>query len=694
MKRKKWLLAAEHSAGIPALTDRLGLGGLAARVLAARGFDTEEKADHFLHQTLEDIHDPFLLKDMDKAVDEIRRAIETGVKIAVYGDYDVDGVTSTCIMIQYLRKMGADCTYYIPDRLGEGYGLNVAAIRSLYDDGCRLLITVDSGITAEEEARFAKEIGLRLIITDHHECKENVPEAVAVVNPRRPDSDYPFRELAGVGVAFKLICALEKGRPVEELMREYADVVAVGTIADVMPLVGENRVIVSYGLGCLRQTKNQGLRALMQKLGLDSKPVTSNSVSFVMAPRINAAGRLGGASIAARMFLTDDPAEASELADRLCELNHQRQEEENGIYEQIMRRIREKPELTRGRTMTLWGDNWHNGVIGIVSSRLSDRYGIPCVLISMNGDDGKGSGRSIKGFNLYAALEKNAALLEKYGGHELAVGLTVKRENLEALRDALEECAACGGEEEIVPCVNVDCRVEPEELTVAAVKGLSVMEPFGMGNPQPVFLMNEVRIEEITPISHDRHIKLHLSKNGRCFNAFVFGMGAKSCRFVKGDLLDIVFSAEINTYRDNQTVQLVVKDVRWSEEEEAADSRALSVYRAFSAGDTPDQKGAQILCPTRDELVALFRHIKANGENGVLCEPAATLYRKLRYESRACCRMNEGKLLICLDVFRECGIFSYEQTGDDLVIRLLNYQGKADINGSSVLKRLMSVLRG
>ena len=583
MKRKKWLLAAEHSASVPVLTGHLGLGGLAARVLAARGFDDEEKAEHFLHQSLGDIHDPFLLKDMDKAVAEIRRAIESGVKIAVYGDYDVDGVTSTCIMIQYLRKMGADCTYYIPDRLGEGYGLNVAAIQSLYDDGCRLLITVDSGITAEEEARFAREIGLRLIITDHHECKETVPEAAAVVNPRRSDSNYPFRELAGVGVAFKLVCALERDRPTEDLMREYADVVAVGTIADVMPLIGENRVIVSYGLGCLRQTGNQGLRALMQKLGLDGKPVTSNSVSFVMAPRINAAGRLGGASIAARMFLTDDPAEASELAERLCELNHQRQEEENGIYEQVMDRIREKPELTRGRTMTLWGDNWHNGVIGIVSSRLSDRYGIPCVLISMNGDDGKGSGRSIRGFNLYAALEKNAALLEKYGGHELAVGLTVKRENLEALRDALEECAACGGEEEIVPCVNVDCRVEPEELTIAAVEGLSVMEPFGMGNPQPVFLMNEVRIEEITPISHDRHIKLHLSKNGRYFNAFVFGMGAKSCRFVKGDLLDIVFSAEINIYRDNRTVQLVVKDVRWSEEEEAADGRAMSVYHAFSA---------------------------------------------------------------------------------------------------------------
>jgi len=694
MKKKKWLLAADHNACADRLAGELGLSRLTARVLAARGFDTREKAGGFMTHSVQGIHDPFLLKDMDKAVAEIRSAIENHVKIAVYGDYDVDGVTATCIMIQYLKKMGADCTYYIPDRLEEGYGLNVAAIQSLYDDGCRLLITVDSGITAEEEAVFAKELGLRLIITDHHECKEKLPEAVAVINPRRLDSEYPFRELAGVGVAFKVICALEQHRPIEELLEEYADVVAVGTIADVMPLVEENRIIVSYGLGYLQHTRNFGLRALMQKLGLDTKVVTSNSVSFIMAPRINAAGRLGGASSAARMFLTEDPREAAALAEHLCNLNHRRQEEENGIYEQIMERIKDHPELTRGKTMMLWGDGWHNGVIGIVSSRLSDRYGVPCVLISMNGDSGKGSGRSIKGFNLYAALEKNAHLLEKYGGHELAVGLTVKRENLEQLRDALEQCAHGEAQEEIIPCVNVDCCVEPAELTLKEVRGLSVMEPFGMGNPQPVFLMNDVCIEEITPISHDRHIKLHLSKQGRSFYAFVFGMGAKSCQYVKGDLLDIVFSAEINSYRGNESVQLVVKDIRWAEGERSADKEAWETWKAFRAGGTIGREQAALLSPTRDELVAVFRHVKANAEENILCAPAATLYRKVRYETRACSRMNVGKLLVCLDIFQECGIFTYEHNGEDLMIRVMNYQGKADVNGSVVLKTLMSVLKG
>lgn len=694
MKKKKWLLAADHSACAERMAGELGLSRLTARVLTARGCDTPEKARAFMTQSVEGIHDPFLLKDMDKAVAAIRQAIEAKEKIAVYGDYDVDGVTATCIMIQYLRKMGADCTYYIPDRLGEGYGLNEAAIQTLYDEGCRLLITVDSGITAEEEAEYAQKLGLKLIITDHHECKETLPVAAAVVNPRRVDNEYPFRELAGVGVAFKLICALECHRPIEELLLEYADVVAVGTIADVMPLVGENRVIVSYGLKYLQNTKNHGLRSLMQKLGLDSKVVTSNAVSFTMAPRINAAGRLGGASSAARMFLTDDPQEASSLAEHLCNLNHRRQEEENGIYEQITARLKAHPELTRGKTMLLWGDGWHNGVIGIVSSRLSDRYGVPCLLVSMTGDVGKGSGRSIKGFNLYAALEKNAHLLEKYGGHELAVGFTVKRENAEALRQALEDYARETQTEEVVPCVNVDCVVEPQELALREVRGLTALEPFGMGNPQPVFLMNDVRIEEITPISHDRHIKLHLSRLGRYFYAFVFGMGAKSCQFVKGDLLDIVFSAEINSYRGNENTQLVIKDVRWARCEEQADREAWTVYRAFAAGETIDREGAALLAPTREELVAVFRHVKANAEERSLSAPAATLYRKVRYEAKACSRMNVGKLLVCLDIFRECGIFDYEISDEDVNIRIMNYQGKADVNGSTVLKTLMAILKG
>lgn len=692
MKQKKWILAAEDPSRAEQLAGELRLDRLPSRVLAARGICTRAQAVEFLDSSPARIHDPFLLRDMDKAVACIRQAIADRIRIAVYGDYDVDGVTATCILIQYLKKQGADCTYYIPDRLGEGYGLNEAAIQSLYDEGCRLLITVDSGITAVEEAAFAASIGLRLIITDHHECKETLPAAEAVVNPRRTDSDYPFRELAGVGVAFKLVCALEAPRGIDELLDEYSDVVAVGTIADVMPLVGENRVIVTHGLRHLQNTRNYGLRALMQKLGLDQKPLSANSVSFIMAPRINAAGRLGGASSAARMFLTDDPQEAAELAEHLCDLNRQRQEEENGIYEQITARLKEEPELTRGRSLVLWDDNWHNGVIGIVSSRLSDRYGVPCILISMSGDSGKGSGRSIKGFNLYAALEKNADLLEKYGGHELAVGLTIRRDRLMDLRRGLENYAAAAQTEEIVPCINVDCAVTPEDLTLRDVRSLSVLEPFGMGNPQPTFLMKDVRVEEITPISHDRHVKLHLMKDGKLFYGFVFGMGARSCLFVRGDLLDLVFAAEINTYRGADNVQLVVKDVRWSESEQEADRESLAVYRRWKTGGTLSREEALLLSPSREDLVAVFRHIRTNAEDGLLCGDARTLYRRVRYEART--QLNLGRFLVCLDVFSEFAIFSYTLSGPEISIRLNQCSGKADINGSGIIHGLLEIAKG
>jgi len=692
MKQKKWILAAEVPGRAERLAEELHLGLLPARVLTARGIETREQAEKFLSSDPSGVFDPFLMPDMHRAVACIRQAIAEHVKIAVYGDYDVDGVTATCILIRYLLKQGAECTYYIPDRLGEGYGLNEAAIQSLYDDGCRLLITVDSGITAVEEAEFAKSLGLRLIVTDHHECKERLPEAEAVVNPRRDNSAYPFRELAGVGVAFKLICALEAQRPFSELLEEYSDVVAVGTIADVMPLVSENRIIVTHGLRRLQNTRNLGLRALMAKLGLDQKPLSSNSVSFVMAPRINAAGRLGGASSAARMFLTEDPVEAAELAEHLCDLNRQRQEEENGMYEHITARLKEEPELTRGRSLVLWDDGWHNGVIGIVSSRLSDRYGVPCVLISMSGDSGKGSGRSIKGFNLYAALEKNAQLLEKYGGHELAVGLTIRRDKLMDLREALEKFAASEESGDVVPCVSVDCEVDPSDLTTTEIRDLMALEPFGMGNPQPTFLMTDVHIEDITPSSHDRHLKLHLQKDGRIFYGFVFGMGAKSCLFVRGDLLDLVFAAEINTYRDVDSIQMVIKDMRWAESEEQTDRAAYDTYCLWRDGGKLDSIQARLLSPSREELVAVFRHIKANAEENALYGNVRTLYRRVRYESRT--QLNLGRFLVCLDVFSEFSIFDYTLSDGEIAIRLRSYVGKADINGSCIIRKLLEIAKG
>lgn len=693
MKKEKWIVAPKDEARIRLLQQDLGISHLAASVLAARGIGSAGEALAFMDSDWRHLHDPYLIADMDKAVEILEDAIQKGERIAIYGDYDVDGITATSIMIRYLKSRGVDCRYYIPDRINEGYGLNEAAITGLKDDGCTLLVTVDSGITAVEEIAHARRLGIRVIITDHHECAEVLPKADAVVNPRRADSAYPFRELAGVGVAFKLVCAMEKDRPIQELLDEYVDVVALGTIADVMPVIGENRIIITEGLKRLRHTENLGLRTLMQKLGLESKPLTANSVSFVLAPRINAAGRMGEADCTARLMLTSDPQEAFELAEYLCDLNRRRQEEENAVYEQIIGEIEKNPALASGKIMVLWGDGWHTGVIGIVSSRLADRYGMPCVLISMSGDCGKGSGRSIKGFNLYEALGECADLLERYGGHELAGGLSVSRENLEALRARLEACAErCAMEEPLEPCLNIDCAIDPRDLTIDSVKSLSVLEPFGMCNPMPLFVLTGATIEEVTPISHDRHVKLLFSKNGHSFYGFVFGMGARSCPFVAGDEADLVFSAEINYFRGRESVQLVVKDIRWSEGPARCDAHAQAIFHRFMAGEDISGDEARYLCPCRDDLVAAFRHVRANQAGGMLCGMPQTIYRRIKYESKCC--MNQGRFLICMDIFKEFDIFDYELVGDNIAIRDLLYKGKVDINGSRILKKLMEVIKG
>lgn len=693
MKKKNWIIAETDTASSRILETELRIPHLASRVLAARGIRTRDQAEQYFDCDVCHMHDPMLMKDMDKAVAEIERAISAGERIAVYGDYDVDGVTSTCILIKYLRSRNADCIYYIPDRINEGYGLNAAAIKCLYDQGSRLVITVDSGITAIEEAEYARQLGMRLIITDHHECKDEYPDAVAVVNPRRPDGDYPFRELAGVGVAFKLICALEGPGSTERMLDRFSDIVAVGTIADVMPLVGENKIIVSRGLKALSKTTDLGLRALMQKLGLDSRTITSNNVSFIMAPRINAAGRMGAASRAARLFLTEDHAEAAALAEELCELNRLRQQEENKIYTQIVTSLENHSELTQKSILIMWGQEWHNGVVGIVASRISDRYGVPCILISLSDGMGKGSGRSVKNFNLHAALTANSEYIEKFGGHELAVGLTVAEENLEAFRSQMEEwTSSIFDENEMAYTIAVDCMVEPSELTINEVGGLRVMEPFGMGNQQPGFMMENMTVEEVTPISRDKHVRLTLSRNGYVFQALIFGMGARHCPYVRGDTIDIVFSAEINSFRGTESVQFIIKDTRRTADQIKCDERDTELYARFCRGEEISKCEALYMSPSRDDLVAVFRYIRSKMKDGILAGSVQSLYRKIRYESRE--SMNLSRFLICVSVFDEFNIFSCKEYKDEISIHQTDFTGKANINGSKILKKLMDIIKG
>lgn len=689
MKTKRWVIAAPDETCVRALTADGGYGPLAAAVLSARGIDTPAAAAAYLSCDIAGLHDPMLLADMDKAVAVIEGALQRRERIVVYGDYDVDGVTATCILVDYLRGRGAECDYYIPNRLREGYGLSRAAMEELYEKGTRLLVTVDSGITADEEIAVARELGMQVVITDHHECHDTLPAADAVVDCKRPDCPYPFESLAGVGVAFKLICALEGDA--QRVLDRYADLVALGTVADVMPIVGENRIIVAAGLKKLAATGNVGLEMLLREAGMKHKRLTSSTISFVLAPRINAAGRMGRAELAAELFLTHDPVRAQALAAQLCEQNKLRQNEENQILEQALVRLRKEYNPLEDKIIVLSGEGWHHGVIGIVCSRLCDRYGCPVVLIALDEDGtGKGSGRSIGGFNLFDALTSCEDLLERYGGHALAAGLTVDADNIDALRERLRAYAESHVTmAELVPQLHIDCMVRPEWLTMDNIEALSVLEPYGMRNPEPVFCMKDMVVGDITPISSDRHVRMTLIKDGVRFSAIWFGTGAGGLGFVEGNYVDAAFHLEINEFRGRRTVQLTLCDAQLSDCEHLADQKLLNVYNTYMSDGPLTAAEARLLLPDRGDLVAVWRHITCRAEDGRLSVPDGALSRRVAWESRR--DINIGKLFVCLDVFSESGLISYHFKEGMVNILLKPYEGKADISGSVVLATLQSM---
>ncbi len=688
MKIKRWLTAKPDFQKARALSEACGFTMLAAATLCARGITVPEEAEKFLHPPT--LYDPHLLTDMDAAVESITAAIQLHKRIIVFGDYDVDGITATCVLTDYLRSVGADCGYYIPDRLSEGYGLNCAAIDRLHAEGVELIVTVDSGITAHEEAAHAASLGLRMVITDHHECHDEQPIAEAVVNPKRPDSSYPFRELAGVGVAFKLVAALMGDQ--QAALERYAGLVALGTVADVMPIIGENRIIVSEGLERLAVPHSSGLEMLLRESGMWGKKLTAGTISYVLAPRINAAGRLGNAGLAAELFLTKDPERAQELAASLCEQNKLRQAAENQILDQTLAILRREYNPLEDKIIVLAGEGWHHGVVGIVSSRLCDRYSCPVVLISLEGEMGKGSGRSIKGFNLFEALSDAGGLLDKYGGHELAAGLTIQRGNIEAFKQRITAYAAENLQQKCLnPIVQIDCEISPEWINLENVEGLSALEPFGMKNPQPVFMMADMLVEEIMPISSDRHVRLSLRKGGAVYTAMLFGTGTGGCNFAQGNYIDVAFHLEINEFRGKRTVQLNVRDVHLSHCEIVADQRLLNLYNSYMGDQPLTALQAQILLPDRKDLVAVWRHVASRAEDGRLSVPPNGLSRRISWESKH--KINIGKLFVCLDVFSESSLLSYHFKEGLLNIIVKHHEGKADISKSVVLATLTQMAK-
>jgi len=596
-----------------------GYAPLAAMILASRGIQDARQADKYLDCNAP-LPDPFLMTDMDLAAGRVGLAMSRGEKIAVFGDYDVDGITSTCLLTDFLRKHGADCVSYIPGRLEEGYGLNPIAIHQLHGEGVKLIITVDCGITAVAEAELCRELGIDLVITDHHECKDILPEAVAVVDPHRPDGGYPHKNLSGVGVAFKLAAALCGSQ--EEVLADYADMVCLGTVADVMPLQGENRVFVTRGLESLRNTRRPGIAALMAETGCTPDSVSSSTIGFMLAPRINAAGRMGQIDLAVELFLTEDSQRASFVAKALCELNRQRQAVESEIYQQAvsMLPVGQPPEA-----IVLADESWHQGVVGIVASRIAEEFSCPAFLICLDGDHGKASSRSHGGFNLFASLTALSPLLESYGGHELAAGFTISRNNIPEFRRQI--CALAGAfysDDTPRTQLDVDCAIPAELLTIFNVESLNVLEPCGNGCPKPVLMMKNLTIERIQQVGGGRHMRLRLRSGRFGLNAIYFSATPESTFVQQGDVVDIAFTPQINEFRGDRTVQMNVLDIRPSCSAECSPDTAQ--YHALLE-DRLTAEIARMLYPDRNTLAMVWRYLAGYGNT--LQESPLCLCRKI-----------------------------------------------------------------
>lgn len=544
------------------ISKKFNLEMLASNVLANKDLSDEE-IEIFLNPTRNNFHDPFLMPDMKIAVDRILKAIENNEKILIYGDYDADGITSTTILKRFFNDRNIDVGTYIPNRLDEGYGLNKEAIESIKKDDYKLIITVDTGITANEQIVDAKNAGIDVIVTDHHEPGEELPDAIAVVDCKRKDNKYPFRELAGCGVAFKLICALaQKLELNENEALKYIDLACVGTISDIVPLEDENRIIAKLGLLLLKQTRNLGLRELIRTIGF--KEITSETISFGIAPRINACGRMGHQEVALNLFTSDDPIKVREYAYSLEEYNKERQAIEKRIYEESLKLL-EKENIEDKSCIVLGNTNWHNGVIGIVSSKITDKYYKPSLLICFEDNIGKGSGRSIPGFDLHEALTKCSSNLESFGGHSMAVGLKLKKEKYEAFKKEIEEYAKENIKEDVLDReILIDQELQNKDITIHSVRELELLEPFGEGNQEPIVLYKNSKIESIRTLSEGKHIKLNLKNENIKIDAIGFNMGQLANEYLIGDKVDVVGNIKINTFNNFETIQITLIDIRKS----------------------------------------------------------------------------------------------------------------------------------
>lgn len=675
---RKWEVRPLDKERAAAFAQTYGVPFFLAMLMNIRGLDDAAHLREFLGEG-EPLSDPFLLKDMDKAAARITRAVDNMEKIAVYGDYDADGVTSTAMLYSYLETRGADVIFYIPQREGEGYGMNMGAVEYLKEQGVSLIVTVDNGISSVQEVARANELGIDVVVTDHHRPQEILPDAVAVVDAYRPDDTSPYKHFSGVGIAFKLLMALEDGAgDVEDLLEAYSDLAAIGTIGDIVPLTGENRTLIRAGLERLSQSDRPGVLALLENAGIAGKALTSTNVAFTLVPRINATGRMGAPERAVRLLISGYEEEAEVLSEEICADNEERRRVEAEIAEAAFADIEAKGYM-KDRVAVVDGENWHHGVIGIVASRVTERCGKPCMIISRGETEAKGSGRSIEGFSLFEAICACGDLLLKFGGHPMAAGITLKPENIEAFRKRINQYAAEHFPQMPTQTVTLDCKLNPAALSVSMAQSLTQLEPFGNGNPQPVFGLFNMELSNVTPVGGGGHLRLTLEKNGAVITAMRFNTKPEELPYHIGDKIDLAVQLEAREFRGQPSLTVIVRDMKFAAFNTEKNIASLASFEKWQRGEVLSAEDKNRLYPDRACLAAIYRALRTvNGKET----------DQVRFVSQFGKDMTLGLFKTALLVFEERGLVHSKIADDTFTAALIETSGKTDITRSPVLLAL------
>lgn len=675
---RKWEVRPLDKERAAAFAQTYGVPFFLAMLMNIRGLDDAAHLREFLGEG-EPLSDPFLLKDMDKAAARITRAVDNMEKIAVYGDYDADGVTSTAMLYSYLETRGADVIFYIPQREGEGYGMNIGAVEYLKEQGVSLIVTVDNGISSVQEVARANELGIDVVVTDHHRPQEILPDAVAVVDAYRPDDTSPYKHFSGVGIAFKLLMALEDGAgDVEDLLEAYSDLAAIGTIGDIVPLTGENRTLIRAGLERLSQSDRPGVQALLENAGIAGKALTSTNVAFTLVPRINATGRMGAPERAVRLLISGYEEEAEVLSEEICADNEERRRVEAEIAEAAFADIEAKGYM-KDRVVVVDGENWHHGVIGIVASRVTERCGKPCMIISRGETEAKGSGRSIEGFSLFEAICACGDLLIKFGGHPMAAGITLKPENIEVFRKRINQYAAEHFPQMPTQTVTLDCKLNPAALSVSMAQSLTQLEPFGNGNPQPVFGLFNMELSNVTPVGGGGHLRLTLEKNGAVITAMRFNTKPEELPYHIGDKIDLAVQLEAREFRGQPSLTVIVRDMKFAAFDTEKNIASLASFEKWQRGEVLSAEDKNRLYPDRACLAAIYRALRTvNGKET----------DQVRFVSQFGKDMTLGLFKTALLVFEERGLVHSEIADDTFTATLIETSGKTDITRSPVLLAL------